>query len=508
MQKFHDTVTATGEGGILTPLANASVAVFLTGTQTPASLYSDNGVTAKANPFLSSATGLVSFYAPDNRYDIVVSKAGFNTVTLADIILEDIDDSVTTDISNAAIVDSTFASGAISNSVVSGAQISASSVANGTMSGTAVDSVAITGSTMASSGITGSTMASGTITGSTVNSTPVGNTAPSTGKFTSVTLASGATGEIGFGEVRLNSNELTLDVGLSGGVVGQMFEEHFISFTNNSGALMTSGQIVGFAGVEHVQGIPYGQLVTADAAFNPLYTMGVVTQDVANGSYGRATMFGKVRDVNTTGFQFSEDWSDGDLLYIHPTIPGGLTNVEPVVPSQSILIAAVLRKAATTGILLVRPQLTAHMHYATYDSHTTQAVSAIDTPTIVSFEQTLIASGPTIVDDTKIYPMQAGLVDIGFAAQIDKQGGNTRNIWIWGRLNGVDIPDSAKRVSISGGSTHLVASWDFMVPMAVTDYFELVWATDDTGVQMAAVPAETFCPGIPSVQLSLKLASH
>ena len=42
MQKFIDTITAAGQGGVLTPLGNASVAVYITGTTTLASLYSDN----------------------------------------------------------------------------------------------------------------------------------------------------------------------------------------------------------------------------------------------------------------------------------------------------------------------------------------------------------------------------------------------------------------------------------------------------------------------------------
>jgi hypothetical protein len=508
MQKFTDTITAAGNGGVLTPLANASVTVYVTGTNTLAPLYSDNGVTAKTNPFTSTGTGLVEFYAPDDRYDIVVAKTGFSTVTVADIIFEDIDDVVTTDISHADIVDSSFSDGTIVDSAVQNSTLTGNTIVDGTMDGTTATDLDISASAIDESDITGGTADGVTITGSTVNSTPIGASAPSIGKFTSVQLASGATGTIGFGEIRLNSNELTLDVGMSGGVVGQMFEEHFISFTNTSGQAMVSGQVVGFAGVDNVNSIPYGQLVTANPAYNPLYTMGIVTQDIGNGAYGRATMFGKVRNINTTGFQVSEVWAPGDLLYIHPTIPGAMTNIEPAVPSQSLLMAAVLRVGATTGTILVRPQLTAHLHYATYASHVTQAVAAVETPTVVAFEVMDIESGPTIVDNTKIYPQQAGLQDFGFTGQLAKSSSNTSYVWIWGRKNGVDIPDSARKVSVAGSGTNVVVSWDFMVPMEATDYFEVVWAADDTGVKLTAVAQETFCPSIPSAQISVKLASH
>ena len=508
MQKFIETATAAGEGGVLTPLGNATVTVYLTGTQTLAALYSDNGVTSKANPFASSATGLVEFYAPDNRYDIVVSKPGFTSVTLADVIMEDIDDGITTTISHAEIYQSAMSGGTIDGTVINNGSMHGTSIDNAQYYGGTVEQTTVLQSEIDLCSVVNSTVSTSQITNSTVNNTPIGATTPSTGKFKSLTLVSGATGSIAFGEVRLNTDELTLDVGLNNGVVGQMFEEHFIQFKNTSGAPMGSGQVVGFSGVDNATSTIYGQLVTAAPTYNPLYTMGVVTEDVGNGAQGRATMFGKVRNVNTTGFPVGEVWAPGDLLYIHPTIPGALTKVEPVVPAQSLLIAAVLRVGATTGAMMVRPQLSPHMHYATYSSHVTQTVAAVETPTAVTFDTTDIESGPTITDGTKIYPQQAGLQDFGFSAQVAKSSANASYVWVWGRKNGVDIPDSAKKVSISGSGTSLVLAWDFVVPMATTDYFEVMWATDDTGVTLAAVAQETFCPAIPSAQLSVKLSSH
>jgi hypothetical protein len=90
MQKYVNDI-ATVVGGSLAPLASASCAVYLTGTTTLASLYSDNGVTALTNPTTSSDTGRLQFYAADGRYDIVCSKAGYATTTIADVLLDDRD---------------------------------------------------------------------------------------------------------------------------------------------------------------------------------------------------------------------------------------------------------------------------------------------------------------------------------------------------------------------------------------------------------------------------------
>jgi hypothetical protein len=88
MQKYINDIIGTS-GSTLSPITGATCSVYLTGTSTLATLYSDNGVTPKANPISSSATGRIEFYAADGRYDISVAKTGYTTVTLADILLED-----------------------------------------------------------------------------------------------------------------------------------------------------------------------------------------------------------------------------------------------------------------------------------------------------------------------------------------------------------------------------------------------------------------------------------
>lgn len=85
MIKWQDTVLVSGGGA----LAGASVYVYLKGTTTLATIYSDNGVTTQTNPLTTSATGFYSFYAADGRYDLSIQKTGYTTVTLTDISVDD-----------------------------------------------------------------------------------------------------------------------------------------------------------------------------------------------------------------------------------------------------------------------------------------------------------------------------------------------------------------------------------------------------------------------------------
>ncbi|CAB5194568.1 Pectate lyase superfamily protein [uncultured Caudovirales phage] len=91
MQRYVNFIASTtSTSSTLMVLSNATCTVYVAGTTTAATLYSDNGITPLANPFLSSSTGQVAFYAANGLYDLVVSKIGYLTVTISDIELDDL----------------------------------------------------------------------------------------------------------------------------------------------------------------------------------------------------------------------------------------------------------------------------------------------------------------------------------------------------------------------------------------------------------------------------------
>lgn len=72
MQRFNHRVivdTGTTVRWVDAPTVN----VYLTGTVTLASIFDDDGITPKANPFTGPSTGLIYFYAADGKYDVVFS---------------------------------------------------------------------------------------------------------------------------------------------------------------------------------------------------------------------------------------------------------------------------------------------------------------------------------------------------------------------------------------------------------------------------------------------------
>lgn len=87
---FVNTVGTLSTNVVEGSFPSATVTVFLSGTNTLASLFQDNIGTVKANPFTADSTGHAFFYAANGRYDVQLSGTGIATpFTFADILLFD-----------------------------------------------------------------------------------------------------------------------------------------------------------------------------------------------------------------------------------------------------------------------------------------------------------------------------------------------------------------------------------------------------------------------------------
>jgi hypothetical protein len=75
-------------------------------------------------------------------------------------------------------------------------------------------------------------------------------------------------------------------------------------------------------------------------------------------------------------------------------------------------------------------------------------------------------------------------------------------ITIWLRKNGIDLTDSATKLTLSGNGTKVVAAWNWFVSSAANDYYQIIWVSADTGMRLYAEPIND-TPGIPSVILTV-----
>lgn len=74
---------------IAKPAGGATIAVKIAGTNNNATIYSDDGITQKSNPFNANAFGQFDFYAASGKYDITISGTQITTYTLPNQVLFD-----------------------------------------------------------------------------------------------------------------------------------------------------------------------------------------------------------------------------------------------------------------------------------------------------------------------------------------------------------------------------------------------------------------------------------
>ncbi len=149
---------------------------------------------------------------------------------------------------------------------------------------------------------------------------------------------------------------------------------------------------------------------------------------------------------------------------------------------------------------------TPHASYFDTTTQTNPVASAVNlfTYNSVETEFQITRGTPT----SKIYVNDTGIYNFQFSAQLDKTGGSASSVFIWPRINGVNVPNSATKVVIDGPNNEIVPAWNFVLVMESGDYFELAWESADTDVVIRAEAAASNYPAIPSIILTVSWVSN
>ena len=107
------------------------------------------------------------------------------------------------------------------------------------------------------------------------------------------------------------------------------------------------------------------------------------------------------------------------------------------------------------------------------------------------------------VNTSRVYVADGGIFNFQFSAQLDNTSGGAHRIWLWPRISGVDVPDSASQVRIQGNNAELVAAWNWVLRLAPGEYFEIVYAVSAVALEIVTFPAAGVVPAIPSVILTV-----
>jgi len=308
------------------------------------------------------------------------------------------------------------------------------------------------------------------------------------------------------GSLSWNATDSTLDLGMEYGVIQQIGLDTYARVENMTGSTIAKGSVVGFVGVGANNALRVAKFL-ADGSSNSLYILGVMAHDLPDsGEVGFCQIWGHLRNVNTSAFTV------GDILYASPTTAGALTATKPTAPNNVIPVAAVLKVGTSDGELFIRPTIEQQQYYGVFSDTATKTPAAVYTPYGITFNTTDFAKGFSRGSPTsRIVASASGLYDFQFSAQISSGSSSAKKLWVWPRINGVDVPNSNSEVTVSANNAAEVIAWNWVLSLNANDYFEIMYATDDTNVQIVATAATTGAvgtatfarPAVPSIILTV-----
>ena len=143
--------------------------------------------------------------------------------------------------------------------------------------------------------------------------------------------------------------------------------------------------------------------------------------------------------------------------------------------------------------------------YASLVRTTTQVATAINTAQAIGWDAPSFNSGIALdpADNTKIVFEEEGVYLLAFAVELLSSSSNAKSGWFWPRINGVDVPGSTIKVTLSDNGHHIVMSRSAAFPMTAGSYLQAMWAVDDLTLWIDAPAATAFAPSSPAVTLAI-----
>jgi hypothetical protein len=176
--------------------------------------------------------------------------------------------------------------------------------------------------------------------------------------------------------------------------------------------------------------------------------------------------------------------------------------------------------ADTEGVILYDPEIDqvvvsrnnifeplayGHNNFGSFYTTATHSADSINTAYALTWENTEHAFGIE-VDDTvtsRINILRNGVYQTDCTVELLSSNASAKSIYIWHRVNGVDVPYSSLITSIDTNGTRLITSHSEMFEVEAGDYLETMFAVTDTALSMTAAAATAFAPAAPSATFTI-----
>jgi len=162
------------------------------------------------------------------------------------------------------------------------------------------------------------------------------------------------------------------------------------------------------------------------------------------------------------------------------------------------------------SVILLAPSsansLVNQVPYGAFQDSTDQTAASTTTAYPMTFNTTDFSNGVYLSNSSRMNVRNAGIYNVQFSVQLENTDNAQHDVDIWFRKNGTNITASnsmftvpaRKSASIFG---HVIAAINYFVELAVNDYVEIVWRTENIGVTLEQTAAQSSPtrPATPSV---------
>ena len=172
--------------------------------------------------------------------------------------------------------------------------------------------------------------------------------------------------------------------------------------------------------------------------------------------------------------------------------------------NQALALVDKLNKAVEGLQMTPPPREFKRARYGSFYDTTTQLATVINTATAITFNNTDLSNGVFIGSPaSRIIVDSEGIYNFDTSFQLDKTSGGVEEFYIWFRLNGVDVPNSASQIRIQGNNAEIFSSLNYFFNLKANDYVELMFSVSDLSVELKSFVAAPPVPAIPSIILTV-----
>ena len=171
---------------------------------------------------------------------------------------------------------------------------------------------------------------------------------------------------------------------------------------------------------------------------------------------------------------------------------------------QALDALAAVRQQVDYLVSAPPPREFKRARYGSFYDTTTQTAAAINTATAITFNTTDISNGVRIGTTTsQVIVDTEGIYNFQTSIQLDSTVATAEEFYLWFRVNGVDVANSASQVRVQGNNAEVFLAVNLFLSLKASDYVELMFSVSSTDVQLLASGAVAPHPGIPSIILTV-----